>query len=283
MTVVNYMILVGYDYLAVRHVGEPLGLGKIALASFTGYACSYNIGATIAGTSIRYRLYSAWGMSSLRILQLLVILGLTFWFGVFALAGVIFVADPPHVPVGNHAELAGQLHHAAHHTTDELVRGVVDTLNWLSDYMRPLGVVLLLVAAAYVIMSAAHTTLDAYVSAHPKSRLKMLRDPASAPLKADCLPDRNSLGRLAGGGLGAAHAHAADAGDRLPKIRGHLHGRLCGGGAEPRARRAGRAGARDTAVSAATMPPGRFRGADRIPGDLLLGAISDRPGLAGDT
>ena len=48
MTVVNYMILVGYDYLAVRHVGEPLGLGKIALASFTGYACSYNIGATIA-------------------------------------------------------------------------------------------------------------------------------------------------------------------------------------------------------------------------------------------
>ena len=91
-------------------------------------------------------------MSSLRILQLLVILGLTFWFGVFALAGVIFVADPPHVPVGNHAELAGQLHHAAHHTTDELVLGVVNTLNWLSDYMRPLGVVLLLVAAAYVVM-----------------------------------------------------------------------------------------------------------------------------------
>jgi uncharacterized membrane protein YbhN (UPF0104 family) len=154
--VVNYVILVGYDYLAVRYVGEPLGLGKIAFASFAGYACSYNVGATIAGTSIRYRLYSAWGMSPLRILQLLVILGLTFWFGVFALAGVIFVADPPHVPVGNHAELVGQLHHAAHHTTDKLVHDVLDWLDLLSHYMRPLGVVLLLVAAAYVGLAAYH-------------------------------------------------------------------------------------------------------------------------------
>ena len=43
----------------------------------------------LAGTSIRYRLYSVWGVPPLKILQLLVILGLTFWFGVFALA-VIF-------------------------------------------------------------------------------------------------------------------------------------------------------------------------------------------------
>ena len=87
----NYVILVGYDYLAIRYVQEPLALWKVALASFTGYACSYNIGATVAGTSVRYRLYSAWGLPLLKILQLLVILGLTFWFGVFALAGTIFI------------------------------------------------------------------------------------------------------------------------------------------------------------------------------------------------
>ena len=161
MTVINYIILVGYDYLAVRYVGEPLGLGKIAFASFAGYACSYNIGATLAGTSIRCRLYSAWGMSPLRILQLLVILGLTFWFGVFALAGVIFVVDPPQVPLGNHAELVGQLHHAAHHTTDALVHNVLNWLSWLSQYMRPLGVVLLVLAVAYVALAATHDTLAA--------------------------------------------------------------------------------------------------------------------------
>jgi uncharacterized membrane protein YbhN (UPF0104 family) len=99
LTVLNYVILVGYDWFAVRWVGEKgLPLRKIALASFTGYAFSYNFGATLFGTSIRYRLYSAWGVSIRKILDLLVILGLTFWFGVFTLAGVVFIAVPFRVP-----------------------------------------------------------------------------------------------------------------------------------------------------------------------------------------
>ena len=67
LTLLNYIILVGYDWFAVRWVGEKdLPLRKIALASFTGYAYSYNFGATLFGTSIRYRLYSAWGYRSER-------------------------------------------------------------------------------------------------------------------------------------------------------------------------------------------------------------------------
>jgi phosphatidylglycerol lysyltransferase len=99
LTVINYIILIGYDWLAVRLVGEDsLPLRKIALASFTGYAFSYNFGATLFGSGIRYRLYSAWGMRTLKILNLLLILGLTFWFGVFTLAGVVFVALPFPLP-----------------------------------------------------------------------------------------------------------------------------------------------------------------------------------------
>ena len=101
LTVLNYVILVGYDWLAVRWVGEKnLPLRKIALASFAGYAFSYNFGATLFGTLIRYRLYSAWGVPLLKIVKLLVILGLTFWFGVFALAGVVFVVAPFSIPAG---------------------------------------------------------------------------------------------------------------------------------------------------------------------------------------
>jgi uncharacterized membrane protein YbhN (UPF0104 family) len=81
-------------------------LRKIALASFAGYAFSYNFGATLFGTSIRYRLYSAWGVPLLKIVKLLVILGLTFWFGVFGLAGVVFVVTPFSIPAGlNHLKL----------------------------------------------------------------------------------------------------------------------------------------------------------------------------------
>ena len=134
---VNYLILVGYDWFAVRWVGEKdLPLRKIALASFTGYAFSYNFGATLFGTSIRYRLYSAWGVPLLKIVELLVILGLTFWFGVFTLAGVVFIAAPLPIP--------GRLKHLM----ERVNLSVPDTF-WL-------GVVLLLVALAYVAISALH-------------------------------------------------------------------------------------------------------------------------------
>ena len=98
LMVINYMILVGYDVLAIRWVGAQLPLWKIAWASFTSYVFSYNFGATLFGTSIRWRFYSVWGVSLMKILELLLILGLTFWFGLFALAGVVFVADPLEVP-----------------------------------------------------------------------------------------------------------------------------------------------------------------------------------------
>ena len=137
LTLLNYAILVGYDWFAVRWVGEKdLPLRKIALASFTGYAFSYNFGATLFGTSIRYRLYSAWGMSLGKILDLLVILGLTFWFGVFTLAGVVFMARPFEIPTG--------LQHELEHLKIDIP---FDQTFWL-------GASLLLLAAVYVAFAA---------------------------------------------------------------------------------------------------------------------------------
>ena len=136
MTVLNYLILVGYDWFAVRWVGEKdLSPRKIAMASFTGYAFSYNFGATLFGTSIRYRLYSAWGVAPRRIFDLLVILGLTFWFGVFTLAGIVFIARPFPIPKDMEKYL------------DLPFAGTF----WL-------GVVLLLAAAGYVAIAAWRRT-----------------------------------------------------------------------------------------------------------------------------
>jgi len=102
LTVFNYLVLIGYDYLAIRAIHHPLPLGKIALASFTGFVTSYNFGALLGGTSVRYRLYSVWGLSAVEILQLIIMLGTTYWVGVFALAGVVFILQPFPIPASLH-------------------------------------------------------------------------------------------------------------------------------------------------------------------------------------
>lgn len=130
LTALNFVILVGYDWFAVRYVGEKkLPLRKIALASFITYAFSLNFGASLFGTSIRYRLYSAWGVPLVKIVELLVILGLTFWFGVFTLAGIVFTVAPFEIP----ASLGKII--PFHHTF------------WV-------GVLLLMVSGSYVLLSA---------------------------------------------------------------------------------------------------------------------------------
>ena len=61
-TMLNYLIMTGYDLLALRYIKHPFSYGKTALASFIGYAFANNMGfAMITGASIRYRLYSSWG------------------------------------------------------------------------------------------------------------------------------------------------------------------------------------------------------------------------------
>src|SRR5580704_15292604 len=55
LTVVNYCVLIGYDYIAVKSTGHPLPFRRIAFASFVGFAMSYNFGSLLGGGSVRYR------------------------------------------------------------------------------------------------------------------------------------------------------------------------------------------------------------------------------------
>jgi uncharacterized membrane protein YbhN (UPF0104 family) len=115
LTVINYIVLMGYDYIAVRSTGHPLPLRRIAFASFVGFAMSYNFGSLLGGGSVRYRFYSLWGLKPAEIVQLVMILGITFWFGVFGLAGVVFLLSPRdiapelNIPVENTNSLAWML------------------------------------------------------------------------------------------------------------------------------------------------------------------------------
>ena len=99
LTILNYVILTGYDLLAFRYIRHPLQYGRIAIASFISYSISNNMGVLIlSGAPVRYRLYSAWGLSAFDIAKIVVFCSLTLWMGFFTLGGFIFLIDPFTIP-----------------------------------------------------------------------------------------------------------------------------------------------------------------------------------------
>jgi phosphatidylglycerol lysyltransferase len=99
LTLLSYLIMTVYDTLALSYIQHPLGYRKIALASFISYAMSNNLGlGMIAGGSVRYRLYSGWGLSPPEITKVLVFCTVTLWLGFVALAGTMFLFAPPALP-----------------------------------------------------------------------------------------------------------------------------------------------------------------------------------------
>jgi len=103
LTALSYIIMTGYDALALRYVHHALSYRRIALASFVGYAFSNNIGLSmIAGGSVRYSLYSSWNLSVVEITKLFAFCRLTLWLGFFLLGGAVFLFEPFVIPKALH-------------------------------------------------------------------------------------------------------------------------------------------------------------------------------------
>lgn len=121
----SYLALTGYDVLALRQIGWSLPYSKAALASFTSYTFSHNIGfSLLTGGSIRYRIYSAVGLSVTEIATLTGLCALTFGLGASLLLGVALVLEPA-------------------------VLGAVDVLPAVAN--RAVGVAILLTVAGYAV------------------------------------------------------------------------------------------------------------------------------------
>ncbi len=100
LTVFSYGVMTGYDYyLALKFVNLRLAYRRIATASFIGYAFSNNIGfSMLAGASVRYRLYSSWGLSGLEITKIIFFCTVSLWLGFFTLSSGVFLLRPMVLP-----------------------------------------------------------------------------------------------------------------------------------------------------------------------------------------
>jgi uncharacterized membrane protein YbhN (UPF0104 family) len=106
-TLAAYWALAWYDRIALEHLGRKLNWGFISVVSFTTYALSHNIGASVfSGGMVRYRAYSTKGLKAPEVAVLVAFCSFTFMFGMVATGGVVFSFEPElihrllHVPTG---------------------------------------------------------------------------------------------------------------------------------------------------------------------------------------
>lgn len=87
LTIVNYLVLAAYDWLALRFTGhKQIPLPKMTAAALLSYAISNNTGhAWAAGGSIRYRFYSKWGVPGWDILKISLFQTVTYLLGALTL------------------------------------------------------------------------------------------------------------------------------------------------------------------------------------------------------
>ncbi|MFO1188114.1 MAG: phosphatidylglycerol lysyltransferase domain-containing protein [Alphaproteobacteria bacterium] len=101
--VVSYFVLMTYDVLAISHIGKQLAHGKVLLAAFVGYVFSHNIGMSlVTGGGVRYRVYTAAGLTAFEIGAVTLLCGLTFTLGAMVIGGVALIFEPADLfrPIG---------------------------------------------------------------------------------------------------------------------------------------------------------------------------------------
>jgi uncharacterized membrane protein YbhN (UPF0104 family) len=124
LTAASFLVLTGYDNLSLRDIRRPLPYRQTALASFLNYAFSQALGfPLLTGGTVRYRLYSRWGLTTLEVGQVVAFASATFWLGVVALTGVVLLIAPP---------------------------GITRMLPIAGALARPAGVLLLAIVGVYV-------------------------------------------------------------------------------------------------------------------------------------
>jgi phosphatidylglycerol lysyltransferase len=104
LTFLSYVVLTGYDALALHTVGISLPYRKTIVASFLGYVFSHNLGLSVlGGSAARFRMYSSSGLSAGDVVKVFAFCALTFWLGLLALSGGVLVVSPElfsrHLPV----------------------------------------------------------------------------------------------------------------------------------------------------------------------------------------
>jgi uncharacterized membrane protein YbhN (UPF0104 family) len=94
-TILAYAALAGYDHIALLHLRRHVDWRFVTVCSFTTYALSHNIGASVlSGGLVRYRAYTSRGLSGSDVGILVALCSFTFGLGTAMLTGIVLLLEP---------------------------------------------------------------------------------------------------------------------------------------------------------------------------------------------
>lgn len=176
LTALGYAALISYDWLAVRYVQHPIATRRVAFVGFVAYALSQSLGfPMLLGGSLRYRFYSAWGMSSADIALAVGFNAVTFWLGVLTIGGGVFLLEPQAtpdllgLPIASLAVIGALLLVvvAAYLTSSAVRRAPLRLMGWEFTLPRPPLAVAQVVASSFDWLAAGTVLFVLLPADHP--------------------------------------------------------------------------------------------------------------------
>ncbi|HEX3233904.1 MAG TPA: lysylphosphatidylglycerol synthase domain-containing protein [Gemmatimonadales bacterium] len=98
-TGLGYLALAGYDAISLAYLDRRLPARRIIYAAFLGYAFANSLPlSVVTGATVRYRLYSQWGLARDQAARVVTLNTITYAVGLLATAGVALAVQPVLLP-----------------------------------------------------------------------------------------------------------------------------------------------------------------------------------------
>ena len=95
ITVIAYLLLAGYDLLALRYIGARINPARVLLSSSLSYGISQTLGfPLLTGNAVRIRFWSSWGLSTEEMARAAAFVSATFTVGIITVCGVALLIEP---------------------------------------------------------------------------------------------------------------------------------------------------------------------------------------------
>jgi phosphatidylglycerol lysyltransferase len=94
-TAASYLLLSTYDALALRYLGKSIPYRRVLFTSFIAYSFGHTLGfAAFTGAAIRFRLYSALGVTAVDVATIAAFCSLSIGIGLATLTGLSLLVSP---------------------------------------------------------------------------------------------------------------------------------------------------------------------------------------------